>query len=209
MSFALNEIEATANKAARGAGLDWGIAEEAGKAVRWLAARGLPGPELLAQTLKRNQGLAHVVLAPKTTDRTWAAPGGRLCPLIAGAALTDCAHEVLSGRDLRLDRTSFPLLLVPFAAACGKATEVVIEVSWAGAALTIASGTELYIDGEESNPPETGWVQCRRVADVPTVATEPETSRCSVGVSAWDELNEFAHRTYAPATEESRERGAG
>ena len=33
MSFALNEIEATANKAARGAGLDWGIAEEAGKVV--------------------------------------------------------------------------------------------------------------------------------------------------------------------------------
>ena len=34
MSFSLNEIEAMGRRAARGAGLHWGIAEEAGKAVR-------------------------------------------------------------------------------------------------------------------------------------------------------------------------------
>ena len=51
MTFALNEIEAMAKGAARGAGFDWGIAEETGQSVRWLAARGLPGPELLIKTL--------------------------------------------------------------------------------------------------------------------------------------------------------------
>ena len=209
MSFALNEIEATANKAARGAGLDWGIAEEAGKAIRWLASHGLPGPEFLVQTLKRNRGLAHAVLAPDAAAHSWAAPGGRLCPLIAGAALTDCAHEVLSGREVQLDRTSFPLLLVPYAAACGKATEAVIEVSWAGAAMTIAAGTELYIKGDEWNRVETEWVRCRRVEGGAPGTPEIEISRCSVARPVWDDLNEFAHRTYAPATEESRERGAG
>ena len=43
MTFSLNEIEAIGKRAARGAGLPWGLAEEAGKAARWLTARGLPG----------------------------------------------------------------------------------------------------------------------------------------------------------------------
>lgn len=45
MSFALNEIEATAKRATRGAGYDWGLAEDASKAVRWLCARGWTAPE--------------------------------------------------------------------------------------------------------------------------------------------------------------------
>ncbi|NND22495.1 MAG: DUF3726 domain-containing protein, partial [Silicimonas sp.] len=38
MSYSLNEVEATAKKAARGAGYPWGLAEEAAKATRWLCA---------------------------------------------------------------------------------------------------------------------------------------------------------------------------
>ena len=40
MSYSLNEFEALALKAARGAGLPWGLAEEAGKAVRILSSFG-------------------------------------------------------------------------------------------------------------------------------------------------------------------------
>ena len=39
MTWSLNEIESLAKKAARGAGLDWGLAEEAGKTTRcWVIA---------------------------------------------------------------------------------------------------------------------------------------------------------------------------
>ena len=45
-----NEIEQLCLKAARGAGMSWGLAEEAGFAAAWLAMRGLHGPGgLLAQ----------------------------------------------------------------------------------------------------------------------------------------------------------------
>ena len=40
MNLSLNEVEATAKKATRGAGYPWGLAEEAGKAVRWLCGAG-------------------------------------------------------------------------------------------------------------------------------------------------------------------------
>ena len=75
MTFALNEIEAMAKGAARGAGFDWGIAEETGKSVRWLAARGLPGPELLIKTLKRSESTTYSVAAPNITREPWMAPG--------------------------------------------------------------------------------------------------------------------------------------
>ena len=48
MNWSLNELDAMARKAARGAGYSWGLAEEAGRATRWLAAAGLPGPMCLA-----------------------------------------------------------------------------------------------------------------------------------------------------------------
>ncbi len=51
MSWSLNEIEGLARKAARGSGLSWGLAEEAGKATRWLCAAGLPGADALAGLL--------------------------------------------------------------------------------------------------------------------------------------------------------------
>ena len=51
-SWSLNEIEALAKKAARGSGCSWGVAEDAGRAVRWLEARGLPGAEALGTLLR-------------------------------------------------------------------------------------------------------------------------------------------------------------
>ena len=43
MNYSLNAVESTAKRAARGAGYPWGLAEEAGKATRWLSHQGLEG----------------------------------------------------------------------------------------------------------------------------------------------------------------------
>ena len=72
MSFALNEVEATAKKATRGAGYPWGLAEEAAKATRWLCAQGLDGVAILAGALTRD-GERYV------------------CPITEGARLSDQA----------------------------------------------------------------------------------------------------------------------
>ena len=52
MSYSLNEFEALALKAARGAGLPWGLAEEAGKAVRILSSFGFDAGPVLLEALK-------------------------------------------------------------------------------------------------------------------------------------------------------------
>ena len=45
VTLALSELRALIIKAARGAGLSWGMAEEAGWAAEWLARRGLPAAD--------------------------------------------------------------------------------------------------------------------------------------------------------------------
>ena len=47
MYMSLNEIDVSVKRAARGVGMSWGLAEEAGKAARWLAARRLTRLELV------------------------------------------------------------------------------------------------------------------------------------------------------------------
>ena len=100
MSYSLNEIEALSKRAARGAGMAWGMAEESGKAVRWLESHNLPGVTLLAELLTRNDHTPHGTIAPQSLEGVWSASSGTLCPLLAGAALNDCADRLAAGPGL-------------------------------------------------------------------------------------------------------------
>ena len=50
-SWSLSETAALATKAARGAGMPWGLADETGFAVSWLHARGIAGLSALCRYL--------------------------------------------------------------------------------------------------------------------------------------------------------------
>ncbi len=209
MIFALNEIEALAKRAVRGVGFDWGIAEEAGKSVRWLAAHGLPGPELLADTLTRNEGRAYEDLVPVCADGIWRASCGLLCPLIAGTALADRAKDLASGSLYQLGATTNPLLLLPYAANSVKAGVTGIELTWPDAVISIGAGVVIEGDDKALATATAAWVQCSGVETSLSGMSVRETYRYSLDVTEYERLNDFAQRTYAPATEESRVRGAG
>ena len=118
--------------------LPWGLAEEAGKAARWLAARGFPGPEQLAEILTLNDGKSYDDLAPVSDDGEWRARLDRLCPLVCGAALCDRAAEIASGgREYELGPVSRPLLLAPYLAAAAAQAGCAIELSWDGAEIVL------------------------------------------------------------------------
>ena len=210
MTFSLNEIEATGKRAARGAGLDWGIAEEAGKAARWLTAHGLPGPELLAELLTQNQGKSYAELVPVSVEGVWQAKSGRLCPLIAGAALADRADEVAAGRDFELGPIAFPLLLAPYAAIGAKLRGAKIEVAWPGVTLTIAPDDGLAVEGDMAavTARTVDNVHCRPAAKDAATLPAGQPGR-AVDAETWSRLSAFANLTLAPATEASRTLGAG
>ena len=209
MAFSLNEIEATCKRAARGAGLPWGLAEEAGKAARWLTARGLPGAEELAEVLARNDGKSYGDLAPVSADGVWRAPAGRLCPIVTGAALCDRAAEIAAGTEIELGTVAHPLLLAAYAAAAAKLTHTAIELSWDGAAIVLTPDG-LSTDGDPAalTTRSADSVRCRR-AENAAEASPTGTPGHTVDAETWSRLSAFAHRTFAPATEASRLAGAG
>ena len=173
-----------ATKAARGAGFDWGMADEAARATCWLAARDLSGPEALANLLDQLDGKTLSDFAPVTGGAEWSATGSWLCPIATGTAMLDRA-SALSGARFALGPTLCPLLMWP----------AVAEV-WPGG--TLAEPRDLTVMRAD-------FVSVHPGADAPPKAT----SRAQVPRVVWDRLSTYAQRTYAPATNASRLAGAG
>lgn len=185
MTWSLVEIRTLAIKAARGAGLSWGLAEEAGFAVRWLEQRGLAGVEALAAYLNEMDGYS-----PEN------------CPIAQGAAISDTGEW----KSAFPCETFQPILIFPFFSnALGEDSagmqwnekSVVLNSSGISGDISvnlISSGTQTVSirEGAISTPND------NRLSRVPD-NREPFVRT----------LEKFAHRTYAPATEESRLAGAG
>lgn len=212
MSHSLNEIEAMTKKATRGAGLPWGIAEESGKAVRWLAAHQLPGVALMADLLATQDGMDLGLFAPQSLamDSPWRADVGALGPLLSGPALNDCADELRNGQPLTMLGVSHPMLMLPFAAWAAQYLAQAVRVSWCNVH-AVAKGNELWMSG-----PQDQWILTDPVDMVCVLAPYELQGTPSIPLyrglvcpTGWDVLSSFAHRTYAPATEESRALGAG
>jgi len=211
MSRSLNEVGALAKRAARGAGYSWGLAEEAGQATRWLCAQGLDGCKALARLLREVDGDPHggdphggdlAARAPRIEGRDWRGESW-LCPLIAGAALSDRAR-MLEGGAVTLHAVAVPVLLLPFAAAAGRALGGTVHLR-VGPAIACVGGAGLHMNGIIGPGPADAVVDLA----APTGALRERRSRARMDDATLATLDAFAHRTYAPATEESRRKGAG
>ncbi len=203
MSFALNEVEATSKKATRGIGFSWGIAEEAAKATRWLCAQGLPGCETLAAVLTDNDGKTMGDVSPMSLDGVWVGASGRLCPLMAGASLNDCAGK-LTLNDISMNNVSNPMMLLPFTHAAARHVGATVSISWDGFSAR-CDGNRATFEGTPDA------VSADVVVSLMGSVTKPEEreTRATPSGDSWQLLNQLAQRTYAPATEQSRLFGAG
>ena len=207
--FSLNEIDTLCKRAARGAGLPWGLAEEAGKASRWLAAHQLPGPEALAELLLRIDGIAPRHLLPNDTDGVWRARAGQLCPVSTGAAMCDRATDIARGHVFVLGPTLQPLLLIPFAAAAASLSNAAVGLTWPGVQVVVSASTmSVQGDNESLITPMTQRVQCQleNESESKVVALN---SRRDITQQAWQRLQQFAARILAPSSDASRVAGAG
>lgn len=209
MSHSLNEIAAHIKRAARGAGLSWGMAEEAARAVRWLASHDLAGPALLGDILALNDGRPHVQAAPVSLANEWRAPKGDLCPLAVGTTLNDCADQLAKGPPIKAGNVSFPLLVLPFAAWAAVHLKHPVQLIYGNVRIE-TDGDAIWIDDPhcEINISRTKSITCQRAKRRTDVAKRPAL-RGTVTPEVWTRLDAFAQRTLAPATDASRQLGAG
>ena len=206
--YSLSEIQSQCRKAARGAGLTWGLADEAGKAARWLSSFGMRGPYLLARLLPGMEGLPYETLRPVSTQGTWRGVQGPLCPLITGALLSDVAGQLEAGRRIEIASVAFPLFMVPFLGQASAQSGVAFELCWSGIrVLCLPYG--ICVDGDTTalEMEQTSAAVCRRSL-LASATHVPSAKSQSVDLATWSVLEHLAHRTYVPATEASRA-GAG
>ena len=207
MTFSLNEIETMGKRAACGAGLSFGLAEEAGKATRWLTTHHLPGAQILCEILRLNDGVCYDELAPVATNGEWRAPGGALCPLIAGPALSDRAADIAAGHGFALVKTTKPIMLLSYLAAAAESRDLSIEVSWPDAR-AVVSAKGMLLEGENLAASSAKSVHCRLSETQPEVFAEP-AREADVDAASWAYLTRLMYRRLAPNTEASRMAGAG
>ena len=210
MYGSLNEIQTMVLKAARGAGLPWGLAEEAASAARWLAARDLPGLASLAALLERIGSTGDTSLMPVTDADRWKSDGGWLPGLHAGVAFLDLAGEIEEEGSLTLENVAEPLLFLPFAAAASLVCERPLAVSWPGCEKMVSAGDIVGAVPIAQLASHAAEVEVR-VINAPPLSPAPKPEAMSVEIDdhVWARLNAFAKRTYVPESEESRARGAG
>lgn len=206
--FTLAEIESYLRKASRSRGLDWGIAEEAGKAARWLAAFNLPGPETLLEHLQQLSGDEYRSMIPDCARDPWQAPGGLMCPIITGAALADRSAQMLDGRCFRLAATAYPLLLAATVGQAARCHRRVFTTAWAGVRVScFESGLSIEGNRDDLTLSRVEAVTCQ-LDDLQQPQRLPSTLAYAIDQSIFKRIDQLAFQTYAPATEESRA-GAG
>lgn len=202
MSYSLNEMEATAKRAARGAGYSWGLAEEASKATRWLCTQGLDGAAELAHVLEADIVENPALHRPKIIEGVWEGEAV-LCPLAVGALLSDCA-EHLKNSPIEMRNVAVPSMLLPFAARVARRLGQTVSIN-----CEEAKGETEGVSLKQSCAFPAHAALVTVTLTTTTLAPSAPRSRALPAKESWNTLNQFAHRTYAPATEESRKLGAG
>ncbi|MEM7743244.1 MAG: DUF3726 domain-containing protein [Pseudomonadota bacterium] len=179
MSLSLGELAALCIKAGRGAGLPWGLAEELGWAVRWLAKRGLPAADGVVTLLGTDHGESALSTGLALSERS-TGPSG-----------------------VRLQSVRAPLMMVPFLART-VAPGCTLSVQVAETRFLIgANETSL-----EAPLPALAPVSVSQ-ADEDVPARSHLTRAPTLDPKTRASLEAFARQTYAPPNERSRLLGAG
>ena len=187
------ETGVLARRATRGAGYDWGLAEEATFAAGWLCDYGVDGADVLSRYLRRVDGQTVASRMVRAWPDSWegdAFGNLPLCPLCLGAALSD--FGLPSGVEkVVISKVYAPVLLLPFIAN-----------------LPANDGKIWTIEGDITDDIIPVRVEIIRADATDSVATDAKKKpRYPQKEDAF--LLELAQRTYVPESEASRAKGAG
>ncbi len=206
VSLSRNEIESLSMKAARGAGLSWGQAEEAGWAAGWLHAHGIDGTGALLAHLQQAAGKTWAEISPLVQAGEWRSPQGeRLCPIAVGTGLSDyrdLPEGQFSTGGIAIDPISQPILLVPFLSRiAGRAPHGVIAAS-AGEQVTVSGSGQVAGQIRHFATLAEAGVRLSSATAPAETDTIHGTLDCSGATLAG--LNDLAMRITVPPSEKSR-----
>jgi Protein of unknown function (DUF3726) len=196
----LNEIETMVRKAAVGAGWSFGLAEEIGRAAAWLAARRING---VGAALAAAEA-APVPAMPEREPEGWIFPDARAA---AAPSAFDLLAEAEGPMRVALRRVDQPLLVVGLAGIAAETYGGRYELSFPGGGQADVSAEGVSWNGPMPRP-GAGIVIIRQPTHSALRCAMPSAG-VTVDDALWDRAREMAARTFVPASDASRARGAG
>jgi len=235
MILSANEASSLIKLAMRGTGYSWGVAEESGLVLSWLTRHKLPALDILNCFLAWADDNDVEPISVDDSFNFCSAGLDSTCPLMAGIALNDFSYCLLNGTDIRLSRVCCPVLVLPFVASAAVSLDRCLRVRWPGGdieigheGLIIQSSTQTWADSLSRTDKDeslevlfcnSSHMECEqkklsqsnghRTHRVDSLVKQPLDTRVCVDHTCLQQLKHLAHRTYAPATEQSRIAGAG
>ena len=195
--YSLTEIEAHCKKAARGAGYEWGEADDLAKAVRWLCAYGQNGLQVLLTLLQdvdgRTEECRPTPALFKGEQQT------EVCGLSLGCALADRGADALNGITIHAN------ILCPMIAIA------VLGNSLHDCSMKITTDNGIASISTSYAEFDGTFKTVKSMQFEKQALSSKDTLQRMTHVTAelWAAINVYTHRTYVPATEESRLKGAG
>lgn len=210
ITLSRNEVEQLCQKAARGAELSWGMAEEVGFSIGWLESNGIAGASELVALMEIGAGASWGLRGPSVGHGAWTASSPQpLCPFLCGAAISDFAQRSetdCNKAPLHLAQMYHPILLLPFVAGLTVGRGINLSMTCDGAAIAEVDETGAVAWIADAFP-QMGSVTLSVVPKRDTKAKlrhkmQPMTREIYAALTA------FALKTTVPASEASRA-GAG
>lgn len=202
--YSLGEIEAQCKKAAKGVGLSWGVAEEAGLIARHLSELHLPGPDAIYSNLKfieDNEGetLGIDLRVLKQSNRPL---NGFLLGIMLLDNLTEFTHQ-----ELNLSNKVIGPLAVVGALLRLQNERYFFSVKWENCQI-IVNQDGLNVIGQNLNPQlVNGLALSILTSPAPPFFKKISNERSKI--YNWDYLTNMAHKTYVSESIHSRLHGAG
>ena len=202
--FSLSEIESQCKKAAKGVGFSWGLAEEAGIVARNLCEIGLPGPDTIYKNLRcfDNSELTY----SRSTKDVFLFNNCPVSGFLVGIFIVDRLYSVGQNRSWTLGNVIGPLAVVGVLLRLTK-TKYSFFLEWENFKFQL-NETGFKISGININPERVGKITIN-IKKSKMISKLDFFETFEVSNLIWAELSKMAERTYVPASETSRVRGAG
>ncbi|BCG97819.1 DUF3726 domain-containing protein [Mesorhizobium sp. 131-2-1] len=211
----LNEIEAQVKKAARGAGLPWGLAEEAGRGGRALAGASPRHLEALADALEALKAGRHSWRFDASGTSLHALDDKPLSALAVAPAVSDRSRGMEAGAMLSIDApVAAACLLAPTLADISRRSGRRVLVSLAGRQISIGPDIAKAATALEQVPGDTRKQTVAEISLSSEPASDSAAAACDhqgihIPQGLWQRFGALAALTYVPASEISRLAGAG
>ena len=201
--FSANETQSMVRKAAHGAGFDIGIAEDLGKAAVWLCVRNIDGTQAVLRSIANGPSQMF------TREREGEYLIFKDLHIASGGP---CVVDIAASGELPvkigLSGTDSPILLLGLAGICAGYHGVDIKIAAAdGSAAISTDGTT--IRGQVPPPDGVDLIITCQASDGSVSGAANTATPVTCDDETWNGLSKLAAKTYVPASEASREKGAG